>query len=164
MTLPRTTLLLAVAWAAVPSPAPTAEVDREAAVLEAVFRQQLEEHLDAAERARGTVLCLGMDPGGAPQSPPQAVMARLERDPSVRRMGECEPRPNGAVEERSLRPAIIVVAGPIEWIADDEAHVSVSYFRSAVFSALRKYRVVRDRTGWVCLGQIILYGPVARGR
>jgi hypothetical protein len=135
-------------------------LSRESAVFEAVFRQQIEEHLDAAERARGTVLCLGIDPGGAPQSPTQDVMRRLSGDPSVRRIGECDPRPKGAVESRSLRPAILVTAGPIQWIAADEAHVAVRYFRSARQSALRKYRVVEERSGWVCLGQIILDAPL----
>jgi len=135
------------------------ELPRESAVFEAVFRQQLEEHLDAAERARGTVLCVGIDPGGAPQSPTQAVMLRLSGDLAVRRLGECDPRPKGAVESRTLRPAVLVTAGPIEWIAADEAHVAVRYFRSARQSALREYRVVKERSGWVCLGQIILDGP-----
>ncbi len=128
-------------------------------MFEAVFRQQLEEHLDAAERARGTVLCLGIDPGGAPQSPTQGVMARLSGDQSVRRLGECDRRPKGAVESRTLRPAILVTAGPIEWIVADEAHVTVNYYRSSTQSARRKYRVVKERSGWVCLGQIILDGP-----
>lgn len=136
------------------------ELSRESAVFEAVFRQQIEEHLDAAERARGTVLCLGIDPGGAPQSPTQAVMLRLSVDPAVRRIGECDPRPKGAVESRSLRPAILVTAGPIQWIAADEAHVTVRYFRSTRQSARRKYRVVEERSGWVCLGQIILDAPL----
>ena len=49
----------------------------EDAVLEAAFRQQIEEHLDATERARRTVVCLAIDPGGAPQSPSREFMARL---------------------------------------------------------------------------------------
>lgn len=136
------------------------ERSRESAVFEAVFRQQVEEHLDAAERARGTVLCLGIDPGGAPQSPPPGVMRRLSGDPAVRRTSECDPRPKGAVESRSLRPAILVTAGPIRWIAADEAHVVVRYFRSARQSARRNYRVVQEHSGWVCLGPIILDAPL----
>ena len=136
------------------------ELSRESAVFEAVFRQQIAEHLDATERARSTVLCLGIDPGGAPQSPPQAVMLRLSADAALRRIGECDPRPKGAVEARSLRPAILVTAGPIEWVAADEAHVAVRYFQNSRQSALRKYRVVRERSGWVSLGQIVLDGPV----
>jgi hypothetical protein len=136
------------------------DLARESAVFEAVFRQQITEHLDATERSRGTVLCLAIDPGGAPQSPTQVLMSRLSPEPSIRRVGECDPRPKGSVEARTLRPAIIVTAGPIEWVAQDEAHVSVSYFRSRKVSARRVYRVVKERSGWVSLGPILLDGPV----
>lgn len=135
------------------------DLARESAVFEAVFRQQIEEHLDATERARGTVLCLGIDPGGAAQSAPPALVARLAAEPSVRRLGECDPRPKGAVESRTLRPAILVTAGPIDWVADDEARVTVTYFRTSRQSARRTYRVVRERSGWVSLGPILLDGP-----
>jgi hypothetical protein len=137
-----------------------AEPRSEGAVFEAVFRQQVQEHLDATERARKTVLCLAIDPGGAPQSPGRELMTRLASfEPSVRRAAECDPRPAGAVEAMTLRPAVLVTAGPIEWIAPDEAWVSVSYFQSALRSALRRYRVVREGDGWVCLGAILLDGP-----
>jgi hypothetical protein len=132
---------------------------RETAVFEAVFRQQFREHLDATERARGTVVCVAIDPGGAAQSPSREFMARLAGEPSVRRAAECDARPTGAVEATTLRPAIIVTAGPIDWIADDEAWVAVSYFRSARWSAHRRYRVVREREGWLSLGPILLDGP-----
>jgi hypothetical protein len=146
----------------VPGAAGSEDADhaREAAVLEGVFRQQLREHLDATERARGTVVCIAVDPGGAPQSPDREFMARLAGEASVRRAAECDPRPTGAVEAMTLRPAIIVTAGPIDWIADDEAWVAVSYFRSARSSARRRYRVVREREGWVSLGPILLDGPL----
>jgi len=136
-----------------------AALAREEAVFAAVVRQQIKEHLDPSERARGTVLCVAIDPGDAPQSPSRELMARLSNEPSVRRAAECDPRPKGAVEAMTLRPAIIVTAGPMEWIAADEVWVSVRYFRSARASALRKYRVVLDHDGWVSLGPILLDGP-----
>jgi len=133
--------------------------ERETAVFVAVFRQQIQEHFDPTEKARRTVLCLAIDPGGAPQSPSREFMARLAGEPSLRRAAECDARPEGAVEATTRRPAIIVTAGPIEWKADDEAWVVVSYFRSASQSARRRYRVVREREGWVSLGPILLDGP-----
>jgi hypothetical protein len=129
------------------------------AVLVAVFQQQVREHLDASERARGTVMCIAIDPGGAAQSPSREFMSRLAGEPSLRRAAECDARPGGAIEAMTLRPAIIVTAGPMEWIAADEAWVTVSYFRTARLSALRRYRVVREREGWVSLGPIILDRP-----
>jgi hypothetical protein len=136
------------------------DLAREAAVFEAAFRQQIEEHLDATARAERTVLCLAIDPGGAPQSPSRELMARLAREPAVRRAAECDRRPEGAVEATTRRPAIIVTAGPIEWVAEDEAWVAVSFFRSARRSAQRRYRVVRERDGWVSLGPILMDGPL----
>jgi hypothetical protein len=141
-------------------PHEVADLATEADVLEAAFRQQIREHLDATERARRTVVCIAIDPGGAPQSPNREFMARLAGERMVRRAAECDPRPTGAIEAMTLRPAIIVTAGPIEWIADDEVWVEVSYFRSARQSAHRRYRVVREHDGWVSLGPILLDGPV----
>jgi hypothetical protein len=141
-------------------PAEGADLAKEAAVLEATFRQQIHEHLDATARARRTVVCIAIDPGGAAQSPGRDFMARLAGELSVRRAAECDPRPTGAVEAMTLRPAFIVTAGPIEWIADDEAWVAVAYFRSADQSAHRRYRVVRERDGWVSLGPILLDVPM----
>ena len=158
--------LVGLAWAVTLAGAAAAggatETDRatEAAVFEAVFRQQVREQLDATERARGTVVCLAIDPGGAPQSPSREFMARLAGEPSVRRATECDPRPSGAVESMTRRPAILVTAGPIDWIAGDEAWVVVDSFRSARSGTRRRYRVVREREGWVSLGPILLDGPL----
>ena len=135
------------------------EREKETAVFVAVFLQQVQEHFDATEKARRTVLCVAIDPGGAPQSPSRELMARLANEPSVRRAAECDARPEGAVEATTRRPAIIVTAGPIEWVADDEAWVAVAFFSSARRSAHRRYRVVREREGWVSLGPILLDGP-----
>ena len=139
--------------------AATEDIARESAVFEAAFRQQIEEHLDSTERARGTVLCLAIDPGGAPQSPSQTLMLRLSSRARIRRAAECDPRPTGAVEAMTLRPAIIITVGPIDWVAEDDAHVAVSYFRSARRSAQRTYRVVKEPSGWVSLGPIMIDGP-----
>lgn len=46
-------------------PTEAADLPKEAAVLEAAFRQQIQEHLDATARARRTVVCAAIDPGGS---------------------------------------------------------------------------------------------------
>lgn len=142
-----------------PLPALAQEPSEELTVLETVFRQQLEEHLDASARARGMVLCVGIDPGGAPQTPGREFMARFHKEAAVRKLAECDPRPSGAVEAMTGRPAVVVTAGPIDWRAPDEAWVTVSYFRSRSKSATRRYRVVRERTAWISLGPILLDLP-----
>jgi hypothetical protein len=143
--------------------APAIERDpREEEVLAATLRQQITEHLDATARSTGTVVCLGIDPGGAPQSPHRDFMARFAREKAARRLAECDARPEGAVEAMTLRPAVIVTAGPIEWRAADEAWVTVRFFRSSHDTAVRTYRVVREREGWVSLGPILVGGPEGR--
>jgi len=135
-----------------------ADTAQERDVVEAVLKQQIREHLDASERARGTVVCVGVT-GIAEPTVAGELLARLAGDKSVRRLADCERRPEGAVEIATARAAFIVTAGPIEWIAADEAWVAVAYYRTKVLSAQRRYRVVRERDGWVSLGPIVKDGP-----
>lgn len=132
----------------------------EDAVFEAVFRQQLAEVLDASARKQGMVVCLGINPGSAPQSPSKEYMARFKGENAVRRLTECQARPKGAVENVSRAPATILTAGPIEWIAADDVRVSVSCFRTSLRSYVRSYRVVKEPSGWVSLGPIFIDSPV----
>lgn len=151
---------LAVATALCLSATPSPGSDRhpaETAVFEAVLRQQIADVLDATARAEGTIVCLGINPGEAPQSPNREFMSRFKRETAVRRLTECDPNPKRAFEGVSRRPAVIVTAGPIEWMAEDEAWVAVTLFRSRLESAVRTYRVVREPSGWVSLG------PISRG-
>jgi hypothetical protein len=132
---------------------------QEDAVFEAVFRQQLRELLDASARSQGMVLCLGINPGSAPQSPSKEYMARFRTEKAVRRLSECEARAKGAVENLGQAPATIVTAGPIEWLAADDVRVTVSVFRSSQRSRVRSYRVVKDPGGWVSLGPVFVDVP-----
>jgi hypothetical protein len=43
--------------------------------------------------------------------------------------------------------------------ASSSPWVSVAYFRTTLESALRVYRVVREKSRWVCLGQIVQMAP-----
>ena len=70
-----------------------------------------------------------------------------------------EARPEGAVTLDRPHPAVIVTAGPIDWIASDEAWVTVSRFRSLENNRRWQYRVVHEPTGWVSLGPIIKQSP-----
>lgn len=144
-------VLLAATGAA---PASAQEDD---AVLVAVLRQVAEAMV---EEEQGGVVCLAVDPGGAPQSIEPELLESFSDLPFVRRGAECEERPDGAVEIATDRPAVLIAAGPIEWVADDEAWVTVRYFRTAILSAQRQYRAVREKSGWVSLGQIIRGTPI----
>jgi hypothetical protein len=140
------------AWS---SPQPDREEDE---IFGAVLREVADRMVDESLRAAGGVACLSIDPGGAPQSVSKEFLEGFGSRP-VRRGAECERRPDGAVELATDRPAILITAGPIDWVAEDEVWVSVEYFRTALESALRVYRVVREKSRWVCLGQIIQMAP-----
>jgi hypothetical protein len=124
----------------------------EDAVFMAVLRQQIKDW-------SGSIICLGIDPGAAPQSPSKDFMARFGSDARIRTLTECEPRAQGAIDGVSRRPAVILTAGPIDWVAADEAHVTLTYFRSRQRSALRTYRVVKEPGGWISLGPILKDAP-----
>lgn len=129
--------------------------ERGDAVLEAALKGVAKEFLTEEVRAIGTVACLQIDPGAAPQSISKEFLRRFKSLSFVRRGAECETRSEGAVELATGAPAVILTAGPIEWASGDEAHVHVTYFRSNRESGSRLYRVVREPSGWVSLGQII---------
>ena len=134
--------------------AASAVAQEDDAVLLAVLHQVAEEMVE-----KDGVACLSIDPGGAPQSIGGDLLESFADLPFVRRGAECEERENGAVELATDRPAVLITAGPIEWVEDEEAWVTVRYFRTAVLSAERLYRAVREETGWVCLGQIVRMAP-----
>jgi hypothetical protein len=151
----RAAALAAVALASA-GPASAREND---AILVAVLRHVADVMVDESLRLEGGVACLSVDPGGAPQSLERELLGRFADMPFVRRGAECEERPEGAVERATDRPAVLITAGPIEWVRPDEAWVTVRYYRTAVLSALRLYRVVREESGWVTLGQVIRQSP-----
>ena len=129
------------------------------AVFEAALRGVAKEFVTEEVRSTGAVACLRIDPGGAPQSISKEFMPRFRELSFMRRGAECEARPKGAVERTSQAPAFIITAGPIEWASGVEAHVRVTYFRSETQSGTRLYRVVKEASGWVSLGQIIKMSP-----
>jgi hypothetical protein len=127
-----------------------------------VFRQQHAELLVADPDNKGLVLCLSIDPGGAPQSLTEEALRALRLGPAVRRGALCEVRAPRAVEIATGRPAIVVTVGPIEWRGHDEAWVTVTQTWSASRSLRRPYRVVREPDGaWTALGPILIGNPAS---
>src|SRR5512143_1346669 len=118
---------------------PASAADLEAQLFAAVFRQQKAELLDAEARAQGILLCLAIDPGGAPQSVSAESLRELALGSAMRRSAECEVRRTRAVEIATGRSAIVVTAGPIEWVKADEAWVTVTQTWSASRSLRRPY-------------------------
>jgi hypothetical protein len=128
-------------------------------VAEAVFRQQLTLWLEGAGGYSETVLCLAIERGGVAESVSREFLQRFKGQAAVRARGECEGRKKGAIERATGRPAILVTVGAMKWLNADEGQVTVNHFRSQLVSGARSYRVVRERSRWICLGQVIDIAP-----
>ncbi len=133
--------------------APPAE--QVSAVRQAVFSQQVSYWLGDHARESGVVVCLGTSDGSGASE----VAASVSAEQAARRAADCVASPTGAVERATSRPAVIVRIVGISWRGSEEATVEVEHFRSAAVSGRRKYRVVRERGVWVCLGEPVDMTP-----
>jgi hypothetical protein len=128
-------------------------------VAEAVFRQQLTLWLEGTGGYSQTVLCLAIGRGNVEESVSREFLERFKGGPPVRPRAECDGQKDGAIERATGRLAILVTVGAIKWLSADEAQVNVHHFRSQLVSGTRTYRVVRERSRWICLGQVIDIAP-----
>ena len=126
----------------------------------AVFRQQVAFWLDEPSRGSKTVVCLAIEDGGGRRSVTKEYLKHFPGEPAVRTGDDCDERASGAVERGTGRPAVLVAAGDLAWKSPDEAWVTIRHYRSAIISGVRTQRVVREETGWVCLGQVIKDMPL----
>lgn len=124
-----------------------------------VFRQQVAFWLGGHARESSTVVCLSVEERGARRSVTREYLKHFVGEAAVRVQDDCEERASGAVERRTGRPAVLVSVGRVSWQSADEAWVETRHFRSGVISGVRTQRVVRDKAGWTCLGQVIKDGP-----
>jgi hypothetical protein len=126
----------------------------EAEVLEATLRYEIVQFLDREDQQ--ALVCLGVDRDlGELQDPDREFLRRFSDRPEVRRMSECDARPKGVVESRTGKAAVILGAGPLEWIGDDEVHVRGYFFRSEFGIARPLYRVVRENSRFAVLGPFL---------
>jgi len=110
-------------------------------------------------QSTGAVACFWLDYGDGPVAVPEQLLNRFQKLAFVRDSAACERLPEGAFEKRTGAPAYIIAAGPIEWLARDDTRVTVVHQRAGSHTTQRLYRVVRERRGWVSLGQILQMAP-----
>jgi len=94
----------------------------------------------------GSTLCVAVREGGPPTDPSPSVMRGLN-NPQAQPKSAC-------------KAARTLIAGPIEWLRDDEARVKGGYLGEAEGEAHLAYRVVREEGHWVCVGPIISADPL----
>jgi hypothetical protein len=128
-------------------------------VAEAVFRQQMSLWVEGNAGDSQTVLCLAIERDNVPEGVSREFLQRFKTQGTLRSRGECDARKEGAIEPTTGRPAILVTVGAMKWLSADEAEVTVHHFRSQRISGTRSYRVVRERSRWICLGQVIEMAP-----
>jgi hypothetical protein len=124
----------------------------EAAVLTAALLAEIEIQKDLP----GLPVCIALDPGDARQSASREFVEGL-RVPKRRiiRAAECEVREKDVVEMATGAPALFLVAGPIEWVAEDEAWVTTSHVRTRARSISKQYAVVFEHgQRWRALGTV----------
>ena len=126
----------------------------------AAFRQQVAFWLDEHARGSKTVVCLAVEDGGVRRSVTKDYLKRFPAEPAVRTGDDCDESASGAVERGTGRPAVLIAAGNVTWKSPAEAWVTIRHYRSAIISGVRTQRVVREETGWVCLGQVIKDMPL----
>lgn len=145
-----------LAWPTAAQPALDPRADE---IVEAAFRQQIIFWLTEDARKVDTVICLAIEQAGVAHSVPRSYLERFRGVTGLRRGAECEARTRGAVERATGRPAVLLAAGDVTWIAPDEAWVSVRHYRSQLSSGRQQYRVVREQARWICLGPIMKLSP-----
>ncbi len=129
------------------------------AVREAALREQVAYWLGDHARESGVVICLAVQDGKGWRGLDGSFLDTSRDRLAVRPAEQCEAEPAGAVERATSKAALILRAGTVTWVSEAEAVVEVEYFRSAGASGRRRYRVVREEDGWVCLGQVIDMAP-----
>lgn len=114
-----------------------------------------------AEHAResGVVLCLGAEINGRTRGVDGSFLGQSSDRTLVRPAEACEARPSGAVELATGKPAMVINVATVTVVDSREAIVEVEHYRTAVLSGRRKYRVVREVSRWVCLGEIVDMSP-----
>jgi hypothetical protein len=146
-------VLLAAASAAPGTACSSAAAAKQDAVLEAALAYEITQFLGQEALA----VCVQTSDGRQTHDPSPALLERLSRQASVHGASACRVDGSGVTVKASLQPAILLSAGPIDWVAENEAQVQGRYFRNGLSLAHPTYRVVREGRRWACLG------PVMRG-
>jgi hypothetical protein len=120
-------------------------------ILEETLACQIRQFATEQGRAAGAAVCIGIRDERQLADPKPALVSHL-----VARLG-------AGVVPRSVCPAVAtlhLVAGPIDWLKDDEVRVAGSYSRGDRGETPLRYRVVKEADRWACAGPIISWDPL----
>ena len=138
-------LLLAGCAGADAQAKPSARATQVASIIEEVLRYGSQQFA-SKEGEAGSALCLAVREVGLPKDPSPSTMLRLSN--------------KQAQPQSKCKAARTLIAGPIEWVGDDEVRVKAGYVRESQGETRLAYRVVREHGRWVCVGPIISWDPL----
>ena len=113
-------------------------------IIEEVLRYGLHQYAPKGDGAESP-LCVAVRDGGLTMDPSPSIMRGLNNK-QAQPKSEC-------------KSARTLIAGPVEWLRDDEVRVKGGYLRATQGEARLAYRVVRENGRWVCVGPIISADP-----
>jgi hypothetical protein len=114
-------------------------------IIEEVLRYQIHQFAKKEGEPEGA-LCVAVREGSMPRDPSPELVLRL---------GNKRVQP-----QSSCSGARTLIAGPVEWLRDDEVRVGGGYVRASEGETRLAYRVVRENGRWVCVGPIISWDPL----
>lgn len=114
-------------------------------ILEEVLRYELQQFA-AREGGPDSVACVAVREEGVMADPGPDLLRRLARH-------RVEPA-------SACRGTETIVAGPVEWLRDDEVRVRGGRIRAPEGETRLTYRVVREEDRWVCVGPVIAWDPL----
>ena len=114
-------------------------------IIEEVLRYQIQQFAPK-EGGPDSVVCLAVREDTVPIDPSPGIMQRL---------GNKQAEPRSACEGTR-----VLIAGPVEWLRDDEVRVKGGYLRPSEGETRLAYRVVRENGRWVCVGPIVSWDPL----
>jgi hypothetical protein len=114
-------------------------------ITEEVLRYQVRQ-FSPKDEVPPSEMCVAFREGGTLTDPDPAILQRLN---------------NSRVRPRSnCNAAQTLVAGPIEWLRDDEVLVKGAYIRHTQGEMRLVYRVVHENGHWVCVGPVLSSDPL----
>ena len=116
-------------------------------ILEAVLRYELHQFGDSPAADRR--VCLAVQEAAASGDPSSALLVSLSRVAPVRAVSECH-----------HDDAVVLTAGPLDWLSDGELRVHGRYSAGRSISTPLLYRVVWQAGRWDCVGPILSYDPL----
>jgi hypothetical protein len=130
------------------SAAPQDRASQSSAILGEVLRFEIR-NLPTGGQQTQVPICVAVQKGGVAVDPDETVKQHLPRDTRVRPQSTCP-----------TDTALVLVAGPIDWVTDTEVRVRTSRRLPQRAAAPSVYRVVWHSGQWACVGPIVINDPL----